>query len=263
MLYFCLQVLISYFLRQQPYSVTIPLSECYTLENATAMSHQQLVSCPYCPLSPWGLLADLGTHWLQRMWRVLSHLQGFLSLHPCSPIQDAQTQSSTEKSPCCLLLKTCWVSPSQLGPATAESTEPQDRGSRPAMGPPGKLFSFSQPSFLILKVRAIKTSFRAVLKFWDGQILKVVEIADGQIFYNPLYKYIKTVEITLEMANGKTKRNHPCSPNITISLGFIQFECEEEIFLWRPWKARASLTHRDTWKWTKIEKISCQVTCRW
>ena len=67
MLYFCLQVLISYFLRQQPYSVTIALSGCYTLENAMAMYPQQLVSCPYYPLSPWGLLADLGTHRLQRM----------------------------------------------------------------------------------------------------------------------------------------------------------------------------------------------------
>lgn len=51
-------------------------------------------------------------------------------------------------------------------------------------GASSQVFSFSQPSFLILDVR-IKISFRVVARFWDGQILRVDETVDGQIVCNP------------------------------------------------------------------------------
>ena len=68
------------------------------------------------------------------------------------------------------------------------------------------------------------------------------------------------------MASGSIKRNHHF-PNVTISLGVFHLECGTEIFLLTSVKAWAFLTqktpHKDRGKWTVIEKISYQVTCRW
>lgn len=136
-------------------------------------------------------------------------------------LRPTDTELHREVSKLHLLLKSCRVLPSQLGP--------QNRGSRPALGP-GRLSSFSQPFSLIHKVRAIITSFRVAVNFWDGQILKVNEMVDGQIFYNSLHRYFKTVEITLETANGRTKRNHHCSSRTTTLWGFSSLNMEQRFF---------------------------------
>lgn len=58
----------------------------------------------------------------------------------------------------------------------AQSTEPADRGSRPAMGPKQSLVLLSAP---VLQVRAKKTSLRVAVQVWNGQILRMDETGDG------------------------------------------------------------------------------------
>lgn len=121
----------------------------------------------------------------------------------------------TEESPGCCLTKTCQVSPSQLGlvPAQNQMTEDPDL----PQGPKQTLFLLSAFFPSPQSESNNKTLFGVVVKFWDGQKLNVHEIVNGLISCNPSCKYFKTVETVLEMANGRKKSNHHCSPNTAIS----------------------------------------------